>query len=170
MPWTTSDGARPYPFASDGSITTVISRLRPPSKVTDPTPWICWSPGLTTSSASFVSRSIGTGALKASVATGIAPMSNFSTMGLWISRGSLESVAWTLSRTSCAATSTFRARSKRTTICETFSTLMDRSVSRPGSVLSASSSGSVTVRSMASGSAPGRIVVTVTMGNSTSGN
>ena len=56
------------------------------------------------------------------------------------------------------------------TTCETFSTLTERSVSRPGSVLSASSSGFVTLDSMVSGSAPGRMVVTVTMGNSTSGN
>ena len=34
------------------------------------------------------------------------------------------------------------------TICETFSTLTERSVSRPGSVLSASSRGFVTLRSM----------------------
>ena len=148
----------------------MISRLRPPRSVTEPTPGICWRRGFTTSSASFVSRSIGSVPQKASVTTGAAPMSNFSTTGVSISRGSFESVAWTLSRTSCAATSTFRSRSKRMMICETFSTLTERSVSRPGSVLSASSSGSVTVRSMVSGSAPGRMVVTVTMGKSTSGN
>ena len=113
---------------------------------------------------------MGSGAEKASVATGAAPMSNFSTMGVSISRGSLESVAWTRSRTSWAATSTLRSRSKRMTTCETFSTLTERSVSSPGSVLSASSRGLVTLVSMVSGSAPGRMVVTVTMGNSTSGN
>ncbi len=122
-----------------------------------------------TSSASLVSRSMGTGAEKARVATGAAPMSNFCTTGVWISRGSLESVDCTLSRTSCAATSTFRSRSKRMTICETLSTLTERSVSRPERVLSASSSGLVTLRSIDSGSAPGSTVTTVTMGNSTSG-
>ena len=55
------------------------------------------------------------------------------------------------------------------TIMEALSTLTERRVSRPERVLRASSSGLVTLRSMDSGSAPGRTVVTVTMGNSTSG-
>ena len=166
---TTSAGVRPYPLSSCGSGTTVISRLRPPMSSTAPTPWICCSAGFTTSSATFVSRSTGSAAENARVATGIAPMSSFCTTGVWISRGSLESVACTRSRTSWAAMSAFRSRSKRMMICETFSRFIDRSVSSPGSVLNASSNGFVTVRSIASGSAPGRTVVTVTNGNSTSG-
>jgi hypothetical protein len=155
---TTSIGVRPLALSDCGSSTMVSSRLRPPTTSMEPTPGICWKAGLMTSSASLVSRSMGTGAEKARVATGV-----------WISRGSLESVACTLSRTSCAATSTFRSRSKRMTICETLSTLTERRVSRPERVLSASSSGLVTLRSIDSGSAPGSTVTTVTMGNSTSG-
>ncbi len=147
----------------------MISRLRPPISSTAPTPWICCRAGFTTSSASFVSRSTGTFAENASVATGAAPMSSFWTIGVWISRGSFESVAWTLSRTSWAAMSAFRSRSKRMMIWETFSRFTDRSVSSPASVLRVSSSGFVTVRSIASGSAPGRTVVTVTNGKSISG-
>ena len=62
----------------------VSSRFRPPTSSTEPTPGICCRAGLTTSSASLVSRSMGSGAEKASVATGAAPMSNFCTMGVWI--------------------------------------------------------------------------------------
>ena len=54
---------------------------------------------------------------------GMAARSSFCTTGVSISSGSFERVAWTLSRTSWAATSTGRSSSKRTTTIETLSKL-----------------------------------------------
>ena len=73
------------------------------------------------------------------------------------------------SRTSCAATSAFFSRRNVTTTCEMPSAEFELSWSMPLIVLTASSTLSVTSLSTCSGAAPGRRVVTVTVGKSTVG-
>src|SRR5499426_2876722 len=77
---------------------------------------------------------------------------------------------FTLSRTSCAATSVFFSSTNATITCEMPSDEIERSSSMPLIVLTASSILSVISVSICSGAAPGCTVVTTTVGKSTFGN
>ena len=147
----------------------LICRLRPPMTSTWPTPSELSSCRRRTLSAySVISRS-GFCAVTATVSTGDAVGSSFSTVG-WITvRGSSGMTRLTLSRTSCAATFASFSSTNETTTCDTPSDEFDVSVSMPLMVLTASSILSVTSVSTCSGAAPGRRVVIATDGMSTFG-
>ncbi len=96
-------------------------------------------------------------------------MSNLSTTGGSVPSGRSARIVLTLSRTSCIPTSPFFDRRNCTVTIETPSVVTDRSSSIPETVLMMSSIGLVTVVSIVSTLAPGRTVVTVQTGKSTSG-
>jgi hypothetical protein len=104
-----------------------------------------------------------------SVITGAASGSNFSTIGWSMVRGRRGSTRFTRSRTSWAATSPSFSRRNATMTWETPSEEFERSSSMPLIVLTASSILSVTSVSTSSGAAPGKRVVTTTVGKSTLG-
>src|SRR5688572_6090820 len=115
-----------------------------------------------------VSR-IGLLADTASVSTGAESGSNFSTVGCSMVFGSSGSTRLTRSRTSCAPMSASFSRRNATITCDTPSDDVERSSSMPLMVLTASSILSVISVSTSSGAAPGRRVVTTTVGKSTLG-
>src|SRR5262245_6029691 len=122
----------------------------------------------TLSAYSVISRS-GFCAVTATVRTGEAVGSSFSTVG-WITvRGRSGITRLILSRTSCAATFASFSRTKATITCDTPSDEFDVSVSMPLMVFTASSILSVTSVSICSGAAPSRRVVIATDGMSTLG-
>ncbi len=90
-------------------------------------------------------------------------------IGESVPTGNWDKIVDTLSRTSCAATSRFFSTTKETTICDMPSLVVERSSSRPDTVLMISSKGLVTLVSISSTLAPLSVVVTVTIGNSTFG-
>src|SRR5215212_1972331 len=98
--------------------------------------------------------------------TGAASVSSFWMMGSSAVSGRLPRMSPTLSRTSCAATSTFLSRRKVMKTCETPSTEVERSSSMPLMVLTAASTLSVTSVSISRGPAPGLTTVTVMVGRS----
>src|SRR5438132_7761676 len=122
----------------------------------------------TLSAYSVMSR-IGLLALSARLSTGAASGSILSTRGCWIVFGNSGRTPFTLSRTSCAATSVSFSRTKLMMTCEIPSDDADRSSSMPLIVLTASSILSVISVSICSGAAPGCTVVTSTVGKSTFG-
>ncbi len=146
-----------------------MRRERPPRIVTWPTPFTdsIWR-RKTLSANSVVSRSVRLPE-SATERTGVASGSSFSTMGWSMSRGSSARTRLTLSRTSCAATSTFFSRMNVTKTCEMPSEDTDCRSSMPAIVLIDSSILSVTSVSTSSGAAPGRRVMTATVGKSTFG-
>ena len=147
----------------------LICRDRPPETTTWPTPLTLSSCRRSVLSAYSVMSRTGFFAETASVRTGAASGSNFSTVGCWIVLGSSGSTRLTRSRTSCAAMSaSFSSRNEMMT-CETPSDEVDRSSSIALMVLTASSILSVISVSTSSGAAPGRRVVTTTVGKSTLG-
>ena len=108
-------------------------------------------------------------ALSARLSTGAASGSILSTRGCWIVFGSCGSTPFTLSRTSCAATSVSLSSRNEMMTCEMPSDEIERSSSMPLIVLTASSILSVISVSICSGAAPGCTVVTVMVGKSTFG-
>src|ERR1019366_2734499 len=112
-----------------------MRRERPPRIVTCPTPLMDSSWRRKTLSAnSVVSRSVRLPE-SAMDRTGVASGSSFSTMGWSISRGRSARTRFTLSRTSCAAMSTFFSRTNVTKICEMPSDETDWRSSMPAIVL-----------------------------------
>src|SRR5262249_27817092 len=105
-------------------------------------------------------------ALSARLSTGDASGSILSTRGCWIVFGRRGSTLFTLSRTSCAATSVSFSRVNMMMTCEIPSDEMERRSSMPLIVLTASSILSVISASTCSGAAPGCTVVTVMLGKS----
>ena len=87
-----------------------------------------------------------------------------------ISRGSSPRIAATLPRMSCDALSVGTPMLKLTTMLDSPSCELDSMWRTPSTVLTVSSIFLVTSRSTVSGDAPSYRVVTVTTGNSTSGN
>ena len=166
----TSSTARPYAAIRSALSQPRISRSRPPTISIDPTPLTRSRRSFTTSLANVVSSFAGRSPDSARARIGEESGSSFSMTGSSRSAGSRRRTADTLSRTSCAATSTSRSSSNSTTTMLTPSVLVERSVLTPLIVLIASSRCSVTSVSTVSGSAPGRIDVTVTIGKSTFGN
>ncbi len=152
------------------SIRMLIWRERPPTTTTWPTPLTLSIWRRSFFSAYSVMSRMGALAETDSVMTGAASGSNFSTIGCSIVRGRSGSTRLTRSRTSCAATSPSFSSRNATMTCETPSDEFDRSSSMPLMVLTASSILSVTSVSTSSGAAPGRRVVTTTVGKSTFGN
>ena len=100
---------------------------------------------------------------------GAASGSTFSMTGGSMSSGKSRRAILTLSRTSCAFTSTFSSSSNSIKTCERPSALVERSCLIPEIVLTLSSITSETSVSIVSGLAPSSVVVTATYGNSTSG-
>src|SRR5215212_6995969 len=98
--------------------------------------------------------------------TGAASVSSFWMMGSSAVSGRLPRMSPTLSRTSCAATSTFLSRRNVMKTCETPSTEVERSSSMPLMVLTAASTLSVISVSTSCGPAPGLTTVTVMVGRS----
>src|SRR6478736_623602 len=144
-------------------------RLRPPMTSTCPTPSELSSCRRNTLSAYSVISRRGFAAVTATVNTGDAVGSSFSTVG-WITlRGSNGMTRLTLSRTSCAATFASFSRRNATTTCDTPSDEFDDRTSMPLMVFTASSILSVTSVSTCSGAAPGSRVVIATEGMSTFG-
>ena len=146
-----------------------MRRERPPRIVTCPTPSIdsiCRRKTL--SANSVVSRS-DRFPVRATLRIGVASGSSFSTIGGSIPFGRSPRTRLTLSRTSCAATSTFFSRMNVTRICEIPSAEVDWSSSMPAIVLTDSSILSVISVSTSSGAAPSRRVRTLIVGKSTFG-
>ena len=166
----TSLTVRPCARRRSALSVTLIWRWRPPVTRTCPTPSALSSCRRSTLSAYSVMSRRGLSAVSATVSTGCASGSRFSTVGCVIVRGSSGRMRFTLSRTSCVAMSAFFSSLKLTTTCETPSDDVEVSVSIPLMVLTASSTLSVTSLSTCSGAAPGRRVVTTTVGKSTAGN
>ena len=144
-------------------------RCRPPTTITCPTPSTLSSWRLRTLSVNSVTSRIGRSEETTRVSTGAESGSIFSTVGWRTVRGSCGSTRLTRSRTSWAATSTFFSRRKLATTTDTPSDEVDRSSSRPEMVLTASSIGSETSRSISAGEAPGLRVVMRMVGKSTLG-
>ncbi len=111
----------------------------------------------------------GLSAVTATVITGDAWKSSFSTVGCSTVRGSCGMARLTRSRTSCAAMSAFFSSLNDTTTCEMLSDEVEVRVSMPLIVLTDSSILSVTSVSICSGAAPGRRVVIEMVGMSTFG-
>ena len=113
-------------------------------------------------SANSVMSRTGLSRVTATVITGEASGSSFSTIGCGRpSAGGAAMTRLTRSRTSCAATSVFFSSLKETTTCEMPSDEVEVSSSMPLMVLTASSILSVISVSICSGAAPGRRVVTM---------
>ncbi len=145
-------------------------RLRPPITTTCPTPSELSSRRRRILSANSVMSRTGLSAVTATVITGDAWKSSFSTVGCSTVRGSNGSTRLMRSRTSCAAVSASFSSLKETTTCEMPSDDVEVSVSMPLMVLTDSSILSVTSVSICSGAAPGSRVVTEIVGMSTLGN
>src|SRR6185295_16066031 len=158
-----------WPCSRAGSSVTLIWRWRPPTTVTWPTPLTLSSWRRSVLSACSVMSRIGLSAETASVITGAESGSNFSTVGWSMLRGSSGSTRLTRSRTSCDATSAFFSSRNAMTTTDTPSDEVERSSSIPLIVLTASSILSEISVSISSGAAPGRRVVTTTVGKSTFG-
>ena len=141
--------------SSAGSSHRLIWRLRPPITTTWPTPSELSRRRRRTLSANSVMSRTGLSAVTATVMTGAAVKSSFSTVGCSTVRGSCGITRLTRSRTSCAATSAFFSSLNDTTTCEMPSDEVEVSVSMPLIVLTASSILSVTSVSICSGAAPG---------------
>jgi|GEM_PF-7017929 len=145
------------------------SRSRPPTSSMEPTPEIRCNCSLTVLSAKCVNARIGMSPAIITDMIACASGSTFCTIDCSASCGMLARASETLSRTSCALTSTFSLRSYWMTTWERPSALVEDSVSMPEIVLTCSSIGSVTSLSMPSGEAPSSTVVIDTTGNSTFG-
>ncbi len=136
----------------------------------EPTPGRRWSRSFTTVSAYSVSdRRLAPSALSEIHMIAFASRSTLLTTGSSASSGSWPRTRAILSRTSCAAVSMSRSRSNSTVMRLTFSLDSDVSVLMPSMVLISSSRTSVTSFSTTSGSAPGSVVATLTIGKSMSG-
>src|SRR6185295_16522292 len=158
-----------WPCSRAGSSEMLIWRWRSPTTTTWPTPLTLSSWRRSVLSAYSVMSRIGLSAETASVITGAESGSNFSTVGCWMFLGSSGRTRLTRSRTSCAAMSpSFSSRKAMMTV-ETPSDEVERSSSMPLMVLTASSILSEISVSTSSGAAPGRRVVTTTVGKSTLG-
>jgi hypothetical protein len=96
-------------------------------------------------------------------------MSSFWTMGGSASSGRYPTAPETLSRTSWAAMSMSRSREKVIVIWEYPCPELEVSTLMPSMVLTCCSMTSVMSDSTTSGDAPGRMVITVTMGTSMDG-
>src|SRR5437773_6725391 len=144
----------------------LICRCRPPSTSTCPTPLTLSLCRRSTLSAYSVMSRTGCVALSARLSTGAASGSCLSTRGCWIVFGRRGRTPFTLSRTSCAATSVSFSRMNDTITWEMPSEETERRSSIPLIVLTASSILSVISVSICSGAAPGCSVVTVTVGKS----
>ena len=147
----------------------LICRLRPPITTTWPTPSELSRRRRSTRSANSVMSRTGLSAVTATVITGAAEKSSFSTVGCSTVRGSCGRTRLTRSRTSCAAMSAFFSSLNDTTTCEMPSEDVEVRVSMPLMVLTDSSTLSVTSVSICSGAAPGSRVVTEMVGMSTLG-
>ena len=137
---------------------------------TCPTPFTLSIFRRSTLSAYSVMSRTGCLALRARLRTGAASGSILSTRGCWMVFGRRGSTPFTLSRTSCAATSVSLSSRKDTITCEMPSDDTERRSSMPLIVLTASSILSVISVSICSGAAPGWTVVTVMVGKSIFGN
>ncbi len=115
--------------SSAGSSHRLICRLRPPITTTWPTPSELSSRRRSTRSANSVMSRTGLSAVTATVITGAAVKSSFSTVGCSTVRGSCGMTRLTRSRTSCAATSAFFSSLNDTTTCEMPSDEVEVSVS-----------------------------------------
>ena len=146
-----------------------ISRSRPPTSSTEPTPGTRCSRSFTTSSANEVSSLIGMSPESRTERIGVASGSTFSITGGSASTGRSAPNRDILSRTSCALRSASSSSSNSRLTMLTPSALTERIWRSPAIVLSCSSMMSVTSVSTVPGEAPGRAVVTETYGNSTSG-
>ena len=166
----TSMAVTSYERSAIGSRSTLIWRLRPPMILTSPTPSMLSIWRRTTLSASSVVSRIGCFERSAAKRIGDAPGSILLMTGWSIPFGRSGMTRLTLSRTSCAATSTGLAMSNVTTTIETPSLDVERSSSMPLIVLTAPSILSETSLSISSALEPGRVVVTTTIGKSTLGN
>ena len=144
-------------------------RCAPPS-ITEPTPGSVWIRSLTSWSAtSLTSVSATSGFRSVSQMMGRASGSVFWTSGSSTSSGSSPRARLTTVRTSWRAKSTLRESSNSAVTTLVCSPLTDVRVLIPSIVLICSSRTSVTSVSTTSGAAPGRTVVTLTMGYSMSG-
>ncbi len=138
---------------------TLIWRDRPPTTSTWPTPLTLSIRRRSTLSAYSVMSRTGRVDVTATLSTGDASGSIFSMAGCSAVAGRLCSTRLTLSRTSCAATSTFFSSRNVTMTCDTPSDETERSSSMPLMVLTASSILSLISVSTCSGAAPGSRVV-----------
>ncbi len=109
---------RPWEPSSSASSQTFTWRLRPPITTTWPTPSTLSSQRRSPLSANSVMSRSGLAAVTATVITGEAVGSSFSTIGWVTVRGSSGRTRLTRSRTSCAATSESFSSLKATTTCE----------------------------------------------------
>ena len=105
-----------------------------------------------------------------SVMIGAASRSNLLTRGVSIPSGRIRLIDEILSRASCAPTSPFFSKMKRTTTVQLPSRVVERNSSIPEIVLSASSIGLVTELSISSALAPGNAAEIEITGKSTLGN
>ena len=121
--------------SSAASSQTLTCRLRPPITTTWPTPSALSSRRRSTLSANSVMSRTGLSAVTATVITGAAVKSSFSTVGCSTVRGSCGRTRLMRSRTSCAATSAFFSSLNETTTCEMPSDEVELSVSMPLIVL-----------------------------------
>ena len=153
-----------------GSTQTSISRVRPPTISTLPTPLIDSIMRLIFLSAISVTSRKDRGADTARRKTGVASVSSFCTIGTSAVSGRSLTIRSILLRTSCAATSAFFSRTKVIKTCETPSSEVERNSSMPLIVLTAPSTLSVISVSTSSGEAPGLMTVTVIVGRSIFGN
>src|SRR6185295_10038340 len=145
------------------------ARFWPPTRRTSPTPLLRSSWTLATLSASSVSSRTLRSADSAIVSTGAASLSCLVTMGGSVPGGRLRSTVCTRARTSAAATSMSRDRSKVAITNDTPVLLIERSSRMPSTVLTALSICSVISVSTSSGAPPGSVVRTETIGTSTEG-
>ena len=125
---------------------------------------------MATSSANAVNSAIGRSPAIMTEMIGAASGSTLSTMGGSISAGNSARATCTLSRTSWTFSRALELRLNSIRICARPSLEKDCSVSIPSIVLMYSSRMSVTSDSMVSAEAPSSVAVTLTYGNSTSGN
>jgi hypothetical protein len=146
-----------------------ISRLRPPTSVIAPTSLTVSSARLMRLSAISVISRADRWPDTTRAMTGAESGSIFSMMGDSVPAGSRASTVPTFSRTSLAASCTFRSSTKVAKIWLWPSMVDERSSSRPLMVLTTSSMGLVIWLSISSGDAPGKSVVMVMVGRSTLG-
>jgi hypothetical protein len=149
--------------------TRTAKRFSPPMMI-EPTPGSRWRRSFTTVSAYSVScRSPTPSALTEIHMIAFASRSTLLTTGSSASSGSWPRTRAILSRTSFAAVSMSRSSSNSIVIRLTFSVDSEVRVLMPSIVLISSSRTSVTSFSTTSGSAPGSVVATLTIGKSMSG-
>jgi hypothetical protein len=147
----------------------LIARESPPTSLTSPTPADLSMRSLTRLSASSVSSRSERGPVIASESTGDESLSNFEITGGFASRGRRETTCATRSRTSWAAVSMSRFRSKVTSRSELPCAAIERSSTMLSTVLTTSSMRWQTSVSFSSGEAPASSVRIEICGRSTAG-